>query len=84
MITMHDFIATVLVILLGFEVVRLILVHNIAVVLELMLLVIARKMLYPEISALDLMYCAGAFTMIIGVYYLYTLKPLRFVQDLTK
>lgn len=82
--TIHDFIGTVLIILLGFEVVRLILVHNIAVVLELMLLVIARKMLSPDIGALDLVYCAGAFAIMVGVYYLYALKPLRSLQDLTQ
>lgn len=83
-ITMHDFIATVLVILLGFEVVRLILVHNISVVIELMLLIIARKMLSPDISALDLVYCAGAFAIIVGVYYFYQWKPLKSLEDLTQ
>ncbi len=82
--TMHDFIAMVLIILLGFEVVRLILVHNITVVIELMLLVIARKMLSPDIGALDLVYCAGAFAIVVGVYYLYEWKPLKSLEDLTQ
>lgn len=82
--TMYDFIAMVLIILLGFEVARLILVHNITVVLELTLLIIARKMLSPDIGALDLVYCAGAFAIIVGVYYLYEWKPLKSLEDLTK
>jgi hypothetical protein len=82
--TMYDFIAMVLIILLGFEVARLILVHNITVVLELTLLIIARKMLSPDIGALDLVYCAGAFAIIVGVYYLYEWKPLKSLEDLTE
>ncbi|MFZ1720460.1 MAG: hypothetical protein WAU28_03860 [Candidatus Moraniibacteriota bacterium] len=82
--TMYDFIATVLLILLGLEVARLILVHSIVVVMELMLLIIARKMLYPDISALEMIYCAIAFAIIVGVYYLYELKPLKSLEDLTK
>lgn len=82
--TMYDFIATILVVLLGFEVARLILVHSIIVVMELMLLVVARKMLYPDIPALDLVYCAVAFAVIVGVYYLYRRIPLKSLEDLTQ
>lgn len=81
---MYDFISFILLILLGFELMRLILVHSITVVMELMLLIIARKMLYPEIVALDLLYCVMAFLLTIGVYYLYELKPLKSLDDITK
>ncbi len=82
--TMYDFIATILVVLLGFEVARLILVHSIVVVMELMLLVVARKMLYPDIPALDLVYCAIAFAVVVGIYYLYRRIPLKSLEDLTQ
>ncbi len=82
--TMYDFIASILLILLGFEVARLILVHSITVVMELMLLIIARKMLYPDILAIEMIYCAVAFAVIVGVYYLYELKPLKSLEDLTR
>ncbi len=82
--TMYDFITTVLLVLLGLEVARLILVHSIVVVMELMLLIIARKMLYPDILALEMIYCAIAFAVVVGVYYLYELKPLKSLEDLTQ
>lgn len=82
--TMYDFITTVLLVLLGLEVARLILVHSIVVVMELMLLIIARKMLYPDILALEMIYCAIAFAVVVGVYYLYELKPLKSLEDLTR
>lgn len=84
MATMYDFIATILLILLGLEVARLILVHSIVVVMELMLLIIARKMLYPDILAIEMIYCAIAFAIIVGVYYVYELKPLKSLEDLTR
>jgi hypothetical protein len=84
MSVMYEFISFILLLLLGLEVTRLILVHSITVVMELMLLIIARKMLYPEITALDILYCTAAFAMVIGVYYLYELKPLKSLEDLTK
>lgn len=84
MSVMYEFIAVILLILLALEVTRLILVHSITVVMELMLLILARKMLYPEIAALELLYCTVAFALVIGVYYLYELKPLKSLDDLTQ
>lgn len=81
---MYEFISFILLILLGLELIRLILVHNITVVMELMLLIIARKMLYPDIAALDLLYCVVAFLLIVGIYYLHEYKPLKSLEDLTK
>lgn len=81
---MYEFISFILLVLLGFELIRLILVHSITVVMELMLLIIARKMLYPEIVALDLLYCVIAFLLTVGIYYLYELKPLKSLEDITK
>ncbi len=84
MSVMYEFISFILLILLGLEVTRLILVHSITVVMELMLLIIARKMLYPEITALDLLYCAIAFVLVVGTYYLYELKPIKSLEDISK
>lgn len=84
MSVMYDFISFILLILLGLEVARLILVHSITVVMELMLLIVARKMLYPEIAPLDLLYCAMAFSLIVLIYYLYEIKPIKNLEDLTK
>jgi hypothetical protein len=81
---MYEFISFILLALLGFELIRLILVHSITVVMELMLLIIARKMLYPEIVALDLLCCVIAFLLTIGAYYLYESKPLKGLEDITK
>ncbi len=84
MSVMYEFISYILLILLGLEVARLILVHSITVVLELMLLIIARKMLYPDITALDLLFCAVAFVLVVGAYYLYEMKPIKGLEDMTK
>lgn len=84
MSVMYEFISYILLILLGLEVARLILVHSITVVLELMLLIIARKMLYPDITALDLLFCAVAFILVVGAYYLYEMKPIKGLEDMTK
>lgn len=80
----YEFISFILIMLLGFEVTRLILVHSITVVMELMLLVIARKMLQPDIAAIDLLFCVAAFCLTIGTYYLYEIKPIKSLMDLTK
>lgn len=82
--TAYSLINTILVVLLGLEVARLIMVHSIGVVMELMMLVIARKMLHPDISGIDLIAYAVAFAVIVLVYYLYELKPLKSLGDLTK
>ncbi len=82
--SLYEFISFVLLILLGLEVSRLIAVHNITVVMEIMLLIIARKMLYPDISALDLLFSTIAFALVVGVYYLYKIKPIKSLDDLTK
>lgn len=84
MTVMYEFISYILLILLGLEVARLILVHSISVVMELMLLIIARKMLYPDITALDLLFCAIAFVLVVAVYYLYEFRPIKSLEDLTK
>ena len=84
MTVMYQFISYILLVLLGLEVARLILVHSITVVMELMLLIIARKMLYPDITALDLLYCAIAFVLIVGIYYLYESRPIKSLEDISK
>lgn len=81
---MYEFISFILLALLGFELIRLILVHSITVVMELMLLIIARKMLYLEITAVDLLYCVIAFLLTVGVYYFYKLQPIKSLEDVTK
>lgn len=82
-VVMYEFISFVLVVLLGLEVARLILVRSIGVVMELMMLIVARKMLIPDIQALELVYCAIAFAIIVGVYYVHELKPLKSLENLT-
>lgn len=84
MSVMYEFISFILLILLGLEVSRLILVHSITVVMELMLLIIARKMLYPEIVPLDLLFSTLAFAVVVGIYYFYELKPIQGLSDLTQ
>lgn len=70
-LVMYDFIYLSLAILLGLEVCRLILVHNLKIILELMILIVARKVLYPKIDTLDILICITSLAALLGIYYFY-------------
>lgn len=80
---MYEFISFSMLIFLGLEIIRLILIQSINVVMELILLIIARKMLYSDITPFDLLLCVVAFCLTVGVYYLHGIKPIKSLEDLT-
>lgn len=81
--TFYQFISYVLLLLVGVELIRLIVLHSITTVLELMILIVARKMLSPELDSLGILYSVTALTILVGINYIYALKPLKSLDDLT-
>ncbi len=82
--TFYQFISFILLLLVGMELIRLMLSHSIITVLELMILIIARKMLDPNIDALGLLLSVIALGILVCINYLYALKPLKSLEDLTQ
>lgn len=83
-ITFYQFISFILLLLVGIELIRLMLSHSITTVLELMILIVARKMLDPNIDALGLLLSVIALGILVSINYLYALKPLKSLEDLTQ
>lgn len=63
-------ISDVLLLILGLEVVRLLVAPSVKATVELLIYVIARKALSPQATALDLLYNAIAFGIIVAITYL--------------
>ena len=82
--TFYSFISTILLILVGLELIRLMVFHSFTTVLELMILIIARKLLAPEIDALSILLSVLAMAVVIGLNYLYALKPIKSLEDLSR
>jgi hypothetical protein len=71
--TFYEFIYRVLLLVIGLELVRMLLTHSLAAVLELLAFVIARKMLKPDLSSLDVILVVAAFVALLaGRRYLMT------------
>lgn len=82
--TFYQFISFILLLLVGIELIRLMVSHSITTVLELMILIVARKMLDPKIDALGILFSVIALGILVGINYLYALKPLKSLEDLTQ
>jgi hypothetical protein len=59
--TFYEFINRTLIAVIGLELVRMLVNHSIGAVLELLAFVIARKMLKPDLTSLDIALSAAAF-----------------------
>lgn len=68
--TFYEMLNRVLLIVIGLEFVRMLMVRNLISVLELLAFVVARKMLKPDMPGFDLMLGAAAFVLLIGTRYL--------------
>lgn len=62
--TFYDFINRMLLVVIGLELIRMLVVHDLMAVLELLAFVIARKMLKPDVDALQLLFAVVAFTLL--------------------
>lgn len=64
--TMYDLIYRVLLLAIGLELVRMLIIHDVMAILELLAFVIARKMLKPDILALDIVLAVAAFVALLA------------------
>ncbi len=62
----YQFIYRVLLLIIGLELARMLVTHSISAVLELLAFVIARKMLKPDLSSLDIILSVLAFVALAG------------------
>ncbi len=65
-ITFYDLIYRVLLLVIGLELVRMLLTHEIFAVLELLAFVIARKMLMPDLTTIDIVLAVVAFVSLLA------------------
>lgn len=64
--TFYEFINRALIAIIGLELVRMLVNHSIGAVLELLAFVIARKMLKPDLSSVDIALSAGSFVALMA------------------
>ena len=64
--TFYELIYRALIAIIGLELVRMLITHSIAAVLELLAFVIARKMLKPELTSLDIILSVVAFVALMA------------------
>jgi hypothetical protein len=65
--TFYDLIYRVLLLVIGLELVRTLITHDLAAILELLAFVIARKMLKPDLTALDIVLSVAGFSTLLVV-----------------
>jgi len=64
--TFYELIYRVLLLVIGLELVRMLFTHSLAAVLELLAFVIARKMLKPDLTAVDIILSVFAFVCLLA------------------
>lgn len=64
--TFYELIYRTLLLVIGLELVRMLITHSLGAVLELLAFVIARKMLKPDLSALDVALVVAAFVALLA------------------
>lgn len=80
--TFYELIYRVLLLVIGLELVRMLVVHDLMAILELLAFVIARKMLKPDIVALDIVLAVLAFVALLAARrYLLTIPKLFTKHD---
>lgn len=52
--TYYQFIDRILILVIGFELVKMLIVHKLSTILELLAFVVARKVLLPDLSSVDI------------------------------
>jgi len=64
--TFYEFIYRVLLLVIGLELVRTLVTHDLRAILELLALVVARKMLKPDLAVLDILFSVLAFVALLA------------------
>src|SRR5262245_45758082 len=68
--TFYELIYRVLLLVIGVELVRTLVTHDLRAILELLAFVVARKMLKPDLGVLDILFSVLAFVALIAANYL--------------
>ena len=63
--TLYELVYRVLLLVIGVELIRTLLTHDLGAVLELLAFVIARKLLKPDLTALDILLSVSAFAVLL-------------------
>ena len=63
--TLYELVYRVLLLVIGVELIRTLLTHDLGAVLELLAFVIARKLLKPDLTALDILLSVAAFAVLL-------------------
>jgi hypothetical protein len=63
--TLYEMIYRVLLLVIGVELIRTLVTHDLGAVLELLAFVIARKLLKPDLTALDILLSVSAFVLLL-------------------
>ena len=77
--TYYELVNRVLAAIIGLELVRMLVSHSIAAVLELLAFVISRKMLKPELDSIDIAAGVAAFVALMAARHFFT--ESRFLED---
>jgi len=64
--TFYELIYRILLLVIGLELVRMLITHSLGAVLELLAFVIARKMLKPDLTAVDIILSVLAFVILLA------------------
>ena len=67
--TLYEMIYRVLLMVIGVELARLLVTHNLNAILELLAFVVARKMLKPDITSLDILLSVIAFAALLATQH---------------
>jgi hypothetical protein len=73
--TLYELLYRVLLMVVGLELVRMLIVHDLAAVLELLAFVIARKVLKPDIEVFDIALAVLAFVALLGARRYFLTPP---------
>jgi len=74
--TFYELIYRVLLAVIGLELIRMLITHEMIAVLELLAFVIARKMLKPELTSVDIFLSVVAFVALVLVHQIITEKGI--------
>ena len=79
--TYYELIYRVLLIVIGLELARPLVTHNLGAILELLAFVVARKTLKPDVDAFDIFLCALAFVALLAARFYFLCSPVRDIPD---
>ena len=74
--TLYELVYRVLLVVIGVELARTLVTHDLRAILELLAFVIARKMLKPDLGVLDILWSVLAFVALLAAGYYWHPAPL--------